>query len=168
MTMPREGGANSRPAVDGGRLWAGGLATALVAALVAVAGILLARGVFDVPVLAPKGKGAWGDADTVKYAGFAALAALVAVGLMHLLILFTPRAGMFFGWIVALATLVGVFAPFAIDASTASKVATALINLALGLTIGVLVSQVARSSTRDAARRPGRPPPPWDARPDAR
>jgi hypothetical protein len=34
-------------------LWTGGLATAVVAALVAVVGVLVARGLFDVPVLAP-------------------------------------------------------------------------------------------------------------------
>ncbi|MEV4314010.1 hypothetical protein [Actinocrispum sp. NPDC049592] len=38
---------------DTGRLWAGGSATALVAALIAVAGIVVTRGVFGVPVLAP-------------------------------------------------------------------------------------------------------------------
>ena len=54
MTVqPTQGGAN---AVAAGRLWAGGAATAVVAALIAVVGILLARGVFDVPVLAPKAR----------------------------------------------------------------------------------------------------------------
>ena len=42
-----------RPALrlDAGRLWWGGLATAVVAGLIAMAGILIARGVFDVAVL---------------------------------------------------------------------------------------------------------------------
>ena len=42
--------ASQRPVVNSGRLWSGGLATALVAALIAVVGILLARGLFDVPM----------------------------------------------------------------------------------------------------------------------
>src|SRR5215207_11503888 len=84
-------GTNATVTIDGGRLWAGGFATALVAALVAVVGILIARGVFEVPVLAPQGQGAWGDADTGWYALFAALAALVSTALLHLLLVFTPR-----------------------------------------------------------------------------
>jgi hypothetical protein len=51
------GSTRPAPKPDAGRLWTGGLATAAVAALVAVAGVLIARGVFDVPVLAPTGEG---------------------------------------------------------------------------------------------------------------
>jgi hypothetical protein len=40
--------------LDPAKLWSGGAATAVVAALTAVVGILLARGVFGVPVLAPQ------------------------------------------------------------------------------------------------------------------
>ena len=50
--MYRSEAASQRPAVNAGRLWAGGLATALVAALIAVVGILAARGLFGVPMLA--------------------------------------------------------------------------------------------------------------------
>jgi hypothetical protein len=45
---------NNQDDLDPGRLWAGGTATAVVAALAAVAGVLIARGVFKVPVLAPQ------------------------------------------------------------------------------------------------------------------
>src|SRR5690242_8166713 len=78
-TQPR------RPAVDAGRLWAGGVATALVAALIAVVGILLARGVLGVAVLARQSAGVWGDASTGWYAAGAALASLAATGLIHVL-----------------------------------------------------------------------------------
>ena len=57
---PRQGGddgADRRITVNAGRLWTGGLATAVVAALVAVVGVLFARGLFDVPVLAPTEEG---------------------------------------------------------------------------------------------------------------
>jgi Family of unknown function (DUF6069) len=157
MAVPYAKGDKARPVeVNAGRLWAGGLATAVVAALVVIVGILLARGVFGVPVLAPEGDGAWGDADTGKYALYAALAALLATGLMHLLLLYTPRPWRFFGWIVGLATFGAVIAPFATNAQTSAKFATATINLVLGLAIGSLVSGAARS----AARRPDPPSPP--------
>jgi hypothetical protein len=44
--------------LDPRRLWSGGVATA---ALLALVGILVARGLLDVAVLAPKGDGLWGD-----------------------------------------------------------------------------------------------------------
>ena len=143
-----------RPTLDAGRLWTGGAATALVAALCTVVGILLARGVFDVPVLAPKGKGVWGDASTGWYAVGAAVAAFLATGLMHLLVLYTPRPMRFFGWIVALVTAAMVLAPFTTGDAMASKVATALLNLALGIVIGSLVAGTARSAVLTVARRP--------------
>jgi|SRR4051794_32912755 hypothetical protein len=137
--------------VDASSLWAGGAAAAFVAALVAIAGIVICRGVFDIAVLAPKGAGVWGDADTVTYAVGAAVAALVATGLMHLLLLSTPRPNRFFGWIMVLATAIAFFAPFAGKASMESKLATAVINLAIGIAIGTLVASSARSAVRKAA-----------------
>src|SRR5215216_4378971 len=71
-----DGTGRGRVRVDAGRLWTGGLATALVA-----------RGLFDVPVLAPTREGALGNANTARLAILAAAAALVATGLMHLLLL---------------------------------------------------------------------------------
>ncbi|TCO20420.1 hypothetical protein EV652_112166 [Kribbella steppae] len=147
MTVqPTQGGAH---AVDAGRLWAGGAATAIVAALVAVVGILLARGLFDIAILAPEGEGVWGDADTARYALFCGLAALVATGLLHLLLISTPRPLRFFSWIITLATCAAAAAPFLADGSTASQFATAVINLVVGIAIGGLLSGSARAAMRD-------------------
>jgi len=49
VTVPSDASST----VDASRLWTGGLATALVAALVAFVGVLICRGLLDVPVLAP-------------------------------------------------------------------------------------------------------------------
>jgi hypothetical protein len=132
--------------VDASRLWTGGVATAVVAALVAVVGVLIARGLFGVPMLAPTEEGALGSATTARLAGVAAGAALVATGLMHLLLLFIPRPWQFFTWIVSLATLAAVLLPFSTGAGTATKVATAAINLAIGVAIGSLIAGVASSA----------------------
>jgi hypothetical protein len=150
MTVPpyENPGTRPRPKVDAGRLWTGGVATAAVAALVAVVGVLIARGLFEVPLLAPTGEGAWGDASTARLAGLAAVAALLATGLMHLLLLSTPRPGQFFAWIVSLLTLIAVILPFLTDAEPATKVATAALDLSIGATIGSLVSSIARSAVR--------------------
>jgi hypothetical protein len=140
--------AARRPAVDARTLWFGGLAAALVAALIAIVGIVIARGLFDIPVLAPKGKGTFGDASTWQMAVGAAIAALAATALLHVLLLFTPRPFAFFGWIITLVTAVAVLAPFSTGADLPSKFATAAINLVLGIAIGTLVSSVGARSLR--------------------
>jgi hypothetical protein len=149
-----DGSDQRRQSVDGARLWTGGLATALVAALVAVVGVLISRGLFDVPVLAPAREAALGDASTARLAILAAVAALVATGLMHLLLLSTPRPFRFFTWIVSLLTLVAVLAPFMTSAKLATQVATAAIGLVIGLAIGSLVSGAARSAIRLGRQNP--------------
>jgi hypothetical protein len=143
--------------VNAARLWTGGLATALVAALVAVVGVLIARGLLDVPVLAPAGEGALGNATTARLAMLAAVGALVATGLMHLLLLSTPRPFRFFTWIIALLTLVAMLAPFTTSAKPATKAATATINLAIGIAIGSLITTVARSAIHLGSQGPRLP-----------
>jgi hypothetical protein len=148
--------ANPQPAqmLNAGRLWAGGMATAAVAALIAIVGILVGRGLFGVAVLAPKGAGTWGDARTGWYALGAAVLSLAATGLMHVLLLSTPRPMRFFGWIVVLATVVGMVAPFVTEESLGSRFYTAGLNMVLGVAIGSLVAGTARAASRPVAARP--------------
>ena len=131
----------NRPSVDAGRLWAGGAATALVAALVAVVGVLVCQNVFDVvmvrPPLIPIG-----DSFTVRYAITAAVLAILATALGHLLALTTPRPRSFFTWIVGLATLVGVVLPFGLTGTTAGRLATAGVDLVIGLAVLSLLNSV--------------------------
>jgi uncharacterized protein YhhL (DUF1145 family) len=54
----------------------------------------------------------------------------------------TLRPLMFFGWIVALVTTIAVVFPFGTTAVLDAKIATAVVNLAIGLSIGVLVGGV--------------------------
>jgi hypothetical protein len=141
--------------LDPGRLWSGGVATAVVAALLALVGILLARGLLDVPVLAPKGEGVWGDADTVTYALVAAAVALAATALMQLLAATTPRFGTFFTWIMVLLTVIAVVVPLSLDVAWSTKLATGLINLVIGIVITFILNGVAHSAYRRSARQAG-------------
>jgi hypothetical protein len=141
-----DGPPAGRPGLDAGRLWAGGVATAVVAALAAIVGLLIARGVFHVVVLEPKGDGIWGNASTVTYAIVAALVALLATGLIQLLYLAVPAPGTFFGWIMVLVTAIAVVIPLTLTATTDTKAATAVINLVLGLIITIVVSSMATSA----------------------
>lgn len=142
--------AGERP-LDGfhtGRLWTGGAATALVAGLLAVVGILVARGLLDIAVLAPKGEGAWGNANTLTYALVSAVCAFAATGLVQLLLTTTPRAVRFFTWIMVLLTAIAVVLPLSLDVATESRVFTAVLNAAIGFSITALLSGVVGSARR--------------------
>jgi hypothetical protein len=151
MAMYQPAEPAPRPGVDAGRLWAGGAATAVVAALISIVGVLVGRGLFGLAVLAPKGGGVWGDATTGWYALGTALISLVATGVMHLLLLYTPRPRMFFGWVMVLGTVVAMLAPFVSDNDLGARVFTAGLNFVLGVAIGSLIAGSARAAARPVA-----------------
>src|ERR1700685_368012 len=125
--------APNRVRPDSSQFWAGGVATAVVAALIALVGILVCRWTLGIPILAPASDGAWGNAHTGEYVLVAACAALVATGLLYLLVLAAPQPAMFCGWIMGLVTLVAVVYPFSTGAPLEQKAATAVVNLVLGV-----------------------------------
>jgi hypothetical protein len=133
---------------DTSQFWAGGAATAVVAALIALVGILIVRWTLGIPILAPAGDGAWGDAHTAEYVIVAACVALVATGLLYLLIISTPRPGLFFSWIMVLATLAATVYPFSSGAPLSEKFGTAVVNLVLGIAITSLLQAVATRAVR--------------------
>jgi len=145
---PPEPTSSSGRRIDPRQLWSGGAATAVVAALIALVGILVCRWLFKIPILAPRQDGAWGDASTGGYVLAAAAGALVATAIMHLLLLATPRPKLFFAWIIGLATVIVVVFPFSTTAPFAQKAASAVVNLVIGVAIGSLVSAVATRATR--------------------
>ena len=150
MTYPASTDGAGRPRFrpDPGRFWAGAVATAIVAALIALVGILICRWTLDIPILAPAGDGAWGDAHTGEYVLVAALVALVAAGLLYLLVLSTPQPTVFFRWIIGLVTLIAVVYPFSSGAPLDQKFATAAVNLVLGIAIGSLLTATSARAIR--------------------
>jgi hypothetical protein len=172
MYQPVSGGPvppDQRPAVklNAARLWAGGVMTAVVVALLMIVGVSVARGIFGVPVPVPS---SGGGISSFAYVLLGVLAALVATALVQLLVMVAPRPLMFFGWIVFLCTVIAMLAPFQNSvfgsfnhiAMLNSKVATLVINLCVGIAIGSLVAGIARSSLmvrRSSAMPPqGQPP----------
>jgi hypothetical protein len=137
---------SDRPAVDAGRLWAGGLATAVVAALVAVVGVLFFEGLLDVVMVRPPLIRV-GTSFGLRYAVTAAVLALAATALAHLLLVSTPRPRSFFSWIVGLGTTAGVVLPFALEGTTAGRLATACVDLVIGLAVLSLLRSVMRRTT---------------------
>ncbi len=162
-------GGPSRPPtgrlhVAAGQLWGGGVATAIVAALVALVGVVVARWLAAIPLLAPMRDGAYGDVHTTSLVLLVAAAALIATALLHLLLLSTPRPTLFFGWIIALATVLAVVVPFTTAAPLAQKAATAVVFLVIGVAIGTLLTGVGARSVRLPATAPphGAPAPGYD------
>jgi hypothetical protein len=166
---PRDAATN-RVRPDSAQFWAGVVATAVVAALIALVGILICRWTLHIPILAPAGDGAWGNAHTAEYALVSGLIAIIAGGLLYLLVIGTPQPNLFFDWIMGLATLAAVVYPFSTSAPVDQKAATAIVDLVLGIAIISLLTAVAAR----AIRRPVPPgygqerdyPPGQDYRPD--
>ncbi|MFC3994719.1 DUF6069 family protein [Nocardiopsis sediminis] len=144
------GGFESERRIDTTRLWSGGLATAVVAGLIALVGMLLIRGVLGVAVLAPHDAGVLGGVVVGGYALMAAVAALAATGLLHALLLTAPRPATFFGWIVGLATLVAAVGPVTQDAPAGGQIATGIVNAVTGLVITSLLGGVGAGAMRRA------------------
>src|SRR6266700_2416672 len=150
MTYPASpsDAATNRVRPDAAQFWAGAVATAVVAALIALVGILVCRWTLNIPILAPAGDGAWGNAHTAEYAFVAGLIAMIAAGLLYLLVLGTPQPGMFFDWIMGLVTLAAVVYPFSTSAPLEQKGATAVVDLVLGIAITSLLTAVAARAIR--------------------
>ncbi len=137
-----------QPRIDAGRLWAGGAATAIVAALVATVGVVVTRDVLGVRPVRPVVLLGSSSSLVLSWAVTALVAGLLATGLLHILLVSTPRPRLFFGWIIALLTVATVASPFAASGTMDAKVATALINLLVGVAIGSLLVGVARLTVR--------------------
>jgi hypothetical protein len=148
---------HGRVVVAAGRLYGGGAATAIVAALIAAVGVLIYDEVLGLEPVEPAYLLPIGDSFALNYAATAFVLALAATGLAHLLAVTTPRPRSFFRWIVGLATLAAVALPFALTGSLASKIGTATINLAIGLAIGSLLTAVLARTVIDPDRSWQRP-----------
>jgi len=149
-TRQMPGQAPRGPMINAGRLWSGGVATAIVAALIGLVGLLIVRALLQIPYLAPVRSGALGDSRTAVLCVSAALAALAATGLAHLLLLSTPRPMAYFGWIAGLLTAVAVVLPLLNDEAIAVRIATAVIHGVVGLAIISLVTGAAISASSPA------------------
>lgn len=128
------------------RLWAGGMATALVAAGIGVVGVLFIRGVLNVPILSAKGRLVNQAMLVVPIS--AGLAALAGTALLHLLLLTTPRPTAFFGAIGAIVIAIVVLQVFLASGTTEDQVATAMLYVVIGVAVVSLLSGVARTAVQ--------------------
>lgn len=144
------GRAPRTPAVNAGRLWAGGVATAVVAALIALVGVLIIRVLLQIPYLAPIDSGALGDSNTTTLCVAAAVAALLATGLAHLLLVSTPSPMAYFGWIAGLLTAIAAVLPLLWSEPLTVRIATGVVHLVIGCAIISLITTTASSASTRA------------------
>ena len=120
------------------RFWAGTAAAAVVAAVV---GALIARGLFNLPVVASRSQGGSGDARTAAYAIAAASVTALAAVLMHLLTIGVAEPRRYFVWIMTLVTVIAMIIPLTLDDPLSVKIATTLVILTIGtVTTGIVHS----------------------------
>ena len=141
-----------RPVLDATRLWTGGLATAAVAALVALVGTLVIRVLVAYAPVGTSTAHAIDGGNAGLLCLFAALAALAATGVAHLLVVSTPDPLSYLGWIIGLSTAAAVVVPLLGGLPMAAAVAIAIVNLVIGLAIGSLIVGAAAAAYRPAAR----------------
>jgi hypothetical protein len=167
--MTGGGGSARRWSVDPTRLWIGGFMAGVVGGGIVFVGFLVARGVLDIPVLVER-NGRLVNADVWWYALGAFAAALVATGLLHVLLVGAPRPFTFYGWITGLAVVIAGLIPFTTGAELETKVTLAAINVAAGGVMAVIIATVGRSALRGPGTYdpgaspygPGEPPPGGD------
>jgi len=140
------------PVLDATRLWAGGVATAAVAALVGLVGTLVIRVLFEYAPVGVAATRTFGTGNAAVLCLFAAVAALAATGIAHLLIVSTPDPLSYLGWIIGLSTAAAVVVPLLGGLPMAAAVAIAIVNLVIGLAIGSLVIGTAMAERRPATR----------------
>ncbi|HEX7132148.1 MAG TPA: DUF6069 family protein [Iamia sp.] len=147
----------ARPQVDHSRLWAGGLATALVVMLLVAVMSWIVRDVLDIPELQRLiDDRSRTDGDLAADLVAAFVLTLVATLVLDVLLVTTPTPLRLFHWLIVLATVVAALVPLTRGDDTDSSVARAVGTLVVGLTISSLLTGVARRSYRPA--RPGSGP----------
>lgn len=137
--------------VVGSRLWAGGVATAIVAAGIGIVGVIIIGSILEVGIQTAGKSGALVDNAITIIPVAAAIAALAATALLHLLLLTTPRPATFFSAIILLILVVLVLQVFTADGTIAAHFATAILYAGIGLAIISMLSGVSRTAVRPAA-----------------
>ncbi|UZN04556.1 DUF6069 family protein [Cellulomonas sp. S1-8] len=130
----------TRLTVETGRFWAGAAATALVASLVGVVGVIVLEQILRIDLVFRDPFGAGSAMGAYVVAGV--LVSLVAAGLLQLLVLTTPRPRAFFGWILGLATVMATLLPLTWTDELSSAIASGVVNLLIGIAVWSLLSGV--------------------------
>jgi uncharacterized protein DUF6069 len=141
---------SAEPEVNLVRLWTGGIAAAVVAAVMTVLGSVVARELFGVTVPVPVATTANPAAATVAYALCAMALTIQATVLLHVLVERSQQAVRVFAWIGLPLILVASVLPFAARPVPIERAwATAAINCLTGIVVlGLLASACSLATSR--------------------
>jgi hypothetical protein len=145
------GTENPRLGLEVGRFWAGALATTLVAALIGLAADFILEEVLNLEIQAQADVFGTGS-DLMAWVLAGALFALASAAVLYLLVMSTPRPRSFFGWVVALATVILAAVPFAGQFELIPAILAAIVWIIIGsavysLLTGTLSRTVVRRTT---------------------
>ncbi|MGO1317960.1 MAG: hypothetical protein ACTMIR_13120 [Cellulomonadaceae bacterium] len=147
---PQESGYDPKLTLEPGRFIAGAAATALVAALVGMVGVVVFERIFSFRLVPPPDVLSSGSHQTAFAVGGALLAILAAV-VLAVLVLAAPRPRLFFGWIMGLVTTVITVLPFAWTSTLTSAAFTGVVNLLIGVAVWTLLAGVASRTIKPSA-----------------
>ncbi|WP_100422476.1 DUF6069 family protein [Sediminihabitans luteus] len=143
-----------RLTVAPGRFLGGALATAIVAALAGLVGVIVLEDVVGLDLVPPPDAFATGS-HGAAFAVAGALLAFLAAGVLVLLIVSTPRPRLFFGWLMALTTVVVTVLPFSWTDDVGAAIASAAVNLLIGSAVWSLLTGVAGRTIEVRPAEPG-------------
>lgn len=126
--------------LDRGRFWSGAAVTVVVCAVLGLAASVVFDSAFDVGLLGPSRLVP--DAPGLAWALTAALFALLAAVVLQLLVRVVPRPRMFFGWLVALVTVILAALAFTGGGGAGSAVVTALVWILVGIAVSAMLTGV--------------------------
>ncbi|WP_369375409.1 DUF6069 family protein [Promicromonospora sp. Populi] len=133
------GTENPRLGLEVGRYWAGAMATVLVAALIGFAADFILEEVLGLEVQ-PQADLFGTGSDLVAWIVAGVLFALAGAAVLYLLVLSTPRPRAFFGWVVALATVILAMVPFAGQAEIVPAILAAIVWIIIGSAVWSLLT----------------------------
>jgi hypothetical protein len=142
-----------RLTIDPGRFVAGALATALVAALIGLVGVIVIEGIFDQDLVPPPDIFSTGS-HAAAFAIDGAIFAILGAAVLALLVISTPRPRRFFGWIMALGVVIITVLPFAWTSHLDRAVLSAVVSLIIGVATWSLLAGVATRTIVPASSRP--------------
>lgn len=143
-STPIRSAANYRAGIDQVRFWVGASLAAAIAAAASLVGLLLIRGVLNVPILVTSTH----PLDVTAYALITAAIVIGASALYNLMLHVAPHPTTYYGALAAVGIALAVLLPFTVSVALVSQAALAGLNLVIGLLVAFLVPMAAVQARR--------------------
>jgi Family of unknown function (DUF6069) len=135
--------AADAPRLDQVRYWVGATITAVLAALISLIALVVAKGIVHVPMVIGST-----SINVAVYGVCAAGIALLAAALYDAMLHVAPRPLTYYSWLGGFVTVLATLLPFTSTAGLHSQIALAATNFAVGAVITLLVPIAASNARR--------------------